>query len=219
MLKTNKRNFKAVVAVAALVTVISSSTALMAAEGSRFYLAGYMGLNIGTNQDFSDNSNGTSGEFKTKAAPSFAGALGLRLTKNLRAEAELSYRNLDVDDFDSSGAANITASGDIDNWMGLMNLYYDFDVPWKIKPYVSAGLGMGYFDGNFSASNGANYNDSDYALTWQAGAGLQYRSSDKLSWTAGYRYLDSADLDIGNGTIDYSGHEVRVGLKYDLDWE
>lgn len=219
MFKIKKTRFQAICAAALLLGCASFSGVVMADENSRFYLAGYMGLNIGTENDFSDKANNVSGEVKKDHGMSFAGALGLRLSKHFRVETELSYRNSDIDDFSVNGAGNISASGDIDNWLGLVNLYYDFDVPWKVKPYVTAGLGLGYYDGEVNAGNGTRFNDSAYGLTWAAGAGLQYRTSDKLSWTAGYRYLDSSELDFGSVNMDYSAHELRVGLKYDLDWK
>lgn len=194
-----------------------SSFHAQADDTSRFYLAGYMGLNLSSDQDFSDKTNSISGETEIASTPSFAGALGLRLNKNFRAEAELSYRNADIDSL-SGNFGSVNTGGDLKSWMGLLNLYYDFDVDWKVKPYVSAGLGLGYFDGEVTSVNGTRFSDSAYGLTWQAGAGLEYRKNKDWSWTAGYRYLDSADLDFGDLDLDYGAHEIRVGVKYDLDW-
>lgn len=188
------------------------------AQGKMLYLAGYMGLNLGSDQDFSDSRNNIAGIADLESTPSFAGALGLRLTKNIRAEAELSYSNPDINSF-SGNFGTINNAGDFENWTGLVNLYYDIPVDWKIRPYLSAGLGVGYFDGSVTSANGTRYSGSDYGLTWSAGAGLQYRTNDRWSWTAGYRYLDSADLNFGDLDLDYSNHEVRVGVKYDLDWK
>lgn len=188
------------------------------AQNGKMYLAGYMGLNLAKDQDFSVNTAGISGTANMDSAPSFAGALGLRITKTIRAEAELSYRSADIDSFDTN-LGKINTGGEFTNYLGMLNLYYDFPVDWKIKPYLSAGLGVGYFDGEINGLNGASYSESDYGLTWSAGAGLQYRTNDKWSWNAGYRYLDSADLNFGDLDLDYSGHEIRVGVTYDLDWK
>lgn len=200
------------------ILVIAAPLDANANSASKIYLAGYMGLNLAGDQDFSDKTNIISGSADIDNAPAFAGAMGLRLGKNVRAEAEISYRNNDINAL-SGNFGSVDVGGDISSWMGMVNLYYDFDVDWKIKPYVSAGLGLGYFDGEITSINNTRFQDEAYGLTWQAGAGLQYRASDKWAWTAGYRYLDSADLEFGDLDLDYGSHEIRIGLTYDLDWQ
>ncbi|MFP4313134.1 MAG: outer membrane protein [Alphaproteobacteria bacterium] len=205
----------AVIIMGALLTASAQS---FAKDTSKLYISGYMGINLGRDLDFSEDTNTISGTADINNAPSFAGALGLRLSKNLRTEAELSYRKNDIDSLSGNfGRSDI--GGDLSGWLGLINLYYDFDLDWKIKPYLSAGLGLGYYDADVVSLNGARFSDDAYGFTWQAGAGLQYRSGDKWFWTAGYRYLDSADLEFGDLDLDYNSHEIRLGVSYDLDWQ
>lgn len=193
------------------------------AQSSRMYLAGYMGLNAPFEQNFSDNADTTatmtSGDIKFKNTVSFAGALGLRLSTNVRVEAELSYKDNDADtiDFNNAGLNSEELSGSLKNFNGLVNLYYDFNVPWKVKPYVGAGLGLGWFEGDITSASGPNFSEDATGLIWNAAAGLKYRTRSNVAFTAGYRYLDSADLDFEGVDLEYSDHEFRIGIEYDLE--
>lgn len=189
------------------------------AQVSRTYLAGYLGLNTYGPQDFSD-SNAISGDLEQDHAVSFAGALGLRLSKQFRVEGELSYRKPEVTKVNTNNpSGSFDAGGSVKHWAGLLNVYYDFDTNWKFTPYVTAGAGLSYFQGDLEASGtGQSFDDTGYGLTYQAGAGLKYRQRDNLAYTFGYRYLDTLELDMGDLDIDYSSHEFRVGVEYDLDW-
>ena len=204
------------VAVAALTNIVPSEAQ---AQTSRVYLAGYLGLNMYGPQEFSDAA-AVSGDFEQNNAVSFAGALGLRLSKQLRVEGELSYRKPEITKINTSNpSGSFDAGGSVKHWAGLLNVYYDFDTNWKFTPYVTAGAGLSYFDGDLQANGtGQSFNDTGYGLTYQAGAGLKYRPRDNLAYTFGYRYLDTLELDMGDLDIDYSSHEFRVGVEYDLDW-
>lgn len=188
-----------------------------AAQVSRIYLASYLGLNTSSDQDFEDSGSTTKGTVRLDNAPSFAGAIGLRLSRNVRLEAELSYRTSGVSQVDFPGASS-QSGGRIKQYLGFLNMYYDFDVPGRIQPFLNAGLGMGQFTG--SAANlggGPSFsNESTSALVWNAGAGIKYRTRDDLAFTAGYRYVDSTDLSFGDFDINYSSHEFRLGVEYDF---
>lgn len=189
------------------------------AQVSRIYLAGYLGLNTFGDQEINDNTSLLNGDMELDNAVSFAGALGLRLSKQVRLEGELSYRKPNITNLSTGAvAAPFAVGGEMKQWTGLLNAYYDFDTRWKLTPYVSAGIGMSYFEGTMNAGTPQNFNDSTYALTYQAGAGLKYRPRDNLAYTFGYRYLDTLGLEFDNVEMDYGSHEFRVGLEYDLDW-
>lgn len=189
------------------------------AEPSRIYFAGYLGLSHFGNQDFSDGESGTSGHIKTKKAPNFAGALGLRLNDNIRLEGEVSYRKTGISGLEIDNAGSFQAGGDLKSWTGLLNVYYDFNTHSKFTPYLSGGLGFSHVAGDFSGGGGTgSFNDEAYGLAWQAGAGLKYRPDDDIAYTLGYRYLDTVGLEMNGVDLDHSGHEFRVGLEYDLNW-
>lgn len=203
---------------AALLGGLIAATAQPAqAQVSRIYMAGYMGLNTFSDQDFEDSGSTTKGSLRFDNAPSFAGAIGLRLSRDVRLEAELSYRNSEVSTFDFPGASG-DAGGRIKQYLGFLNIYYDFDPIGKIQPFINAGLGMGMFSGSAKNTGGGPSfsHETTTALAWNAGAGIKYRTRDDMAFTLGYRYLDTTDLSFGDFDINYSSHEFRVGIEYDF---
>jgi opacity protein-like surface antigen len=188
------------------------------AQTSRVYFAGYMGLTNMPAMDFSESTTNSSGNLEYDNGWSFAGALGLRLSKNVRLEGEISYSHSDLDRITLNGAGDFKAAGDLTQWLGMANVYYDFDTSWRLQPFVSAGLGVAKFEAgvNDIAGIAADSSGSATTLAWQLGLGAKYRLSSDLALSGGYRWLDVPDLDIGSYTVDYGNHEIRFGLEYDL---
>ena len=207
-----------------LLSALLAATTLLAynssaqAQVSRIYLAGYMGLNTGTDQNFLETQTNNSGDFEFDNAVTFAGALGIRLSRQLRLEGELSYRNKEMSNVDIAGSGVFQAEGEIDSTIVMANLYYDFDVPWKTQPYIGGGIGYGWFGGETDDVSGILVNEAfdDQAFVWNIGGGFKYRPRSDFAWTAGYRYLASADLEFGNYEIDNTNHEFRLGIEWDL---
>ncbi len=188
------------------------------AQTSRLYFGGYMGLLTFNDQEFTESTGSTSGGLELKNGLSMAGALGLRFSRQLRAEAELSFGKTDFDRIDYDSGADRELGGELTTWTTMLNIYYDFDVPWKIQPFIGAGLGFAWTKGEIDDGTGSavDISDKDFGLTWQMGGGLKYRVAPDLAFTGAYRYLDSMDLQLGSYEIDYGSHEFRIGLEYDL---
>ena len=125
--------------------------------------------------------------------------------------------------------------GDIETHTLMANLYYDFDLGSRIKPYVGAGIGVAYHDlgvldctppiagvctpGNFQRG-GENVT---FAWSVQAGAGVDL--TDRWTLDVGYRYLDLGNVDSGSVDVtgfanpihqiqDIESHEIKVGLRF-----
>jgi OOP family OmpA-OmpF porin len=188
------------------------------AQTSRIYFAGYLGLSTFSDMDFSESVTPADGNLAADNTTSFAGALGIRLNRNLRLEGELSYRNADFSTLNIDGGGSFSAGGQLKSSLAFLNLYYDFDVPWKVQPFIGAGLGYGWHSGDIRDSSGTLSNASADAsgLAWNLGGGLRYRTQDNVAFTGSYRFVDSVDLDLGGYDIDYSAHEFRVGVEWDL---
>src|SRR5688572_5905126 len=123
--------------------VLCLAAAAAQAASGRLYFAGYLGLNTYSDAEFSESSAPASGEIELKNAISFGGALGLRLAPQWRVEAEASYRSGDLDRINIDGAGSFKLGGDLDTWLWMLNLYYDFDFEWDfLQPYVTAGVGL-----------------------------------------------------------------------------
>lgn len=189
------------------------------AQTSRLYLAGYMGLNTVPDLDFSEKTTPVAGDLKFDNALSFAGALGLRIDNEWRVEAELSYRQADLTGMDIANAGLFPANGELATTLLMANVYYDIDVNMKkIKPFVTAGLGMAWHNGTVDDISGiaVDASDNDLGLAWQVGAGLKYQVKPNMSFTGGYRWLGGTAVQMEGYEHDFSGHEFRIGLEYDL---
>lgn len=211
-----RKAFRNLVITTALTTVVCAGFAH--AQSSRIYVAGYMGLNTHTESNFSHAGAGLAGDYELDNSPAFAGALGLRLDHNWRIEGEISYRRADFDRVDLPGGSS-NAGGDLGSWFYLANVYYDFDYNWRnFQPFVTAGLGMAYHDLTYEDLSGSLTDTSgdSFDLAWQVGAGVKYRYNDHLAFTGNYRYLATSEINVSDMNADYSSHELRVGVEYDL---
>ena len=205
------------IAVLFAVLCLAAGAGAAHAQTTRLYLASYLGLNLYNGQDFREHTTGTSGNFSYKNAISFAGALGIRLNRNIRLEGEVSYRNAKIDSADVSGTS-LASDGSNHTLLAMANVYYDFNLNWKnITPFVTAGIGVASHDISFPGGGGLPaVSGRSTGLAYQAGAGLIYRVSPTLAFTGDYKYLTTSDIDTGSYRADYHSHEVRVGLQYDL---
>lgn len=112
----------------------------------------------------------------------------------------------------------------------MFNGYYDINTQTDFTPYIGAGLGLAYLDTDYKASttNGtASSSDQSWNFAWSLGAGVAYHLSDVLALDLGYRYLDLGTGDAGsfrlggtaaayagNASVDYTAHELVLGLRY-----
>ena len=210
---------KRILTIAGLVGISCAAIAYEShAQTSRVYLAGYLGLNTFNDQKFTETSSARSGDLEIDNATRFAGALGIRLSRNLRVEGEISYRNGEINTMDISGVGTFAGGGELKSTMGMLNLYYDFDVPWRVQPYIGAGVGFAWHNGEITDSSGllSSSSTDDSGLVWNVGGGLKYRPRTDLAFTGSYRYLDAADLELGAYEVDYGSHEFRLGIEWDL---
>jgi len=188
------------------------------AQTSRLYLAGYLGLNVFSDQEFTESTTSNNGDFELENTTSFAGALGMRLSSQVRLEGEFSYRNAEFTTVDLAGSGTFDTGGEFKSSILFANAYYDFDVPWSVQPYIGGGIGYGWHTGEFNdgTSQLVNVSSDDSSFMWNAAVGAKYRPRTDLAFTAGYRYMDSFDLEFGSYEIDYDSHEFRLGMEWDL---
>ncbi|MDP7143503.1 MAG: acyloxyacyl hydrolase [Alphaproteobacteria bacterium] len=192
------------------------------ARSSRMYVAGYMGLNLHSQSEFSETTAGISGDYEMENNLTFAGALGLRLTENVRVEGEISYRKSDFDKLDINGTGAVDMSGSMGTWLYMMNLYYDFDTEWRnFKPYITGGVGIAAHDADLvaGAAPAIDSSDTTFDFAYQLGGGVQYELEDGLSLIGDYRYITTSEANVGSYSLNYDSHEFRIGVKYDIPVE
>ncbi|MEM6536339.1 MAG: acyloxyacyl hydrolase [Pseudomonadota bacterium] len=110
--------------------------------------------------------------------------------------------------------------GDLSTIFVMANAYYDFNSNGAVRPYVGAGIGVGFVDVDYSPSAVAIIQDSSAAFAYQAMAGVSFETSNNSELFVGYRFrgttdvaveasLFSADFDIEN-----TGSIVEAGLRF-----
>mgnify|MGYP002713218198 CR=1 FL=1 len=212
---------KNVLIMLALITVLVSTAGNAYAQSSRLYFAGYLGLSTFNDSEFSESTMNRDGDMQFKNAFSLAGALGLRLTPQWRIEGEISRRSADMSsiDFNGAGGGSFKLGGDVSTWLYMLNLYYDIDWTWKnFQPFLTAGLGLASHDMTINDTSGLvpNATDDSMGFAWQLGGGLKYRINPDTALTSNYRYIGTNDLEVDSYDVEYSAHEFRLGLEYDL---
>jgi opacity protein-like surface antigen len=128
-----------------------------------------------------------------------SGALGYRITPNLRAEAELLYESADTDNFGSL---------DIEIFRGTVSGYFDFNSlnmgGYPISPYVGGGLGFASVE----------LVDDEIGLTWHIEGGVSVPIANNLEIVPGLRFEYNAidDNFVEDDSIWVT--QVRVGVRY-----
>jgi outer membrane protein OmpA-like peptidoglycan-associated protein len=183
------------------------------ASAEPFYIGGAGGLNWARDSDLEGGGIDTEAEFDLGWLA--LGSLGYEFGHGLRSEIEFGYRANDLDKIGGAGA-----SGDVTVWSGMLNLIYDFDVDWPVKPYIGGGLGAGKVKADGASPFGAtSIDDSDTGFAYQALAGVEWAMTDRLYLNAGYRYFAVPDVEFSaaNGTnveSEYSAHSFTIGLRF-----
>ncbi|WP_372749991.1 OmpA family protein [Litorivivens sp.] len=102
------------------------------------------------------------------------------------------------------------STGEVKSTSLLSNLWFDFNRKGVVQPYV--GLGVG-------ASKIKSDDGDDTVLFGQAGLGLNFKVSDEFMIDLGGRYFDSRQPEFDNSTIEYSGTNLVLGLRFNFPGE
>jgi opacity protein-like surface antigen len=135
----------------------------------------------------------------------------------------------------SNGAFNTTARGSMDNYLVMINAYYDFEEAHEsFVPYISGGIGLSRMETDdtkaTNAAFGVNLSEGGETkdnLGWALGLGAAIKMEENVSLDIGYRFLAMGKAE-GNGvfsgtpvTPSNSGgrvdnmfaHELYLGLR------
>ena len=97
----------------------------------------------------------------------------------------------------SNGSFNTTARGSVENYLVMINAYYDFEEAHEsFVPYISGGLGLSRMvtddtnvtnaAGTINVSEGGETKDN---LGWALGLGAAIKMEENVSLDIGYRFL------------------------------
>ena len=210
------------------------------ADGVYVNVIGGLNWQPGSSGSQSDVSSTTS--FSEDADTGFVigGAIGTGLEKwvqGLRAEMEVSYRRNDRSGnheyfygaFDDPAEGPI--NGNLSNFAVLANIWYEFDIGSKFRPYVGGGAGWARArleaatpitsdPDNVTLFYGWDSTDEEESgLAFQLGAGLNHEVAPGVDVGVGYRYFNGPNFDpifIGKNELpvgfDNENHSVLVNL-------
>jgi opacity protein-like surface antigen len=136
------------------------------------------------------------------------------MMKGLRVELEGTYRHNNGNGpisagsttFSSGGTSTVALGTDVVTWALMANVWYDFDIGSKLKPYVGGGIGWARNKLVPELTVISTVENED--LAWQLGAGFNYQISPSAAIGLGYRYMDSGEQ--GSFT-SFFGNTVNVG--------
>ncbi|MFL0648068.1 outer membrane protein [Cylindrospermopsis raciborskii UAM/DH-BiRr] len=141
------------------------------------------------------------GEVSFSTAFSLNGAVGYQL-EQVRAELEISNQFFSANQIEYvARLGTFPVSGDISATTILLNGYYDIYTGSKFRPYIGAGIGLGFFRGDVDTTN-----VDGSSFVWQAKAGIQYEVVRKGNIFGELKYANASsytlkDTALGLGTI------------------
>jgi OmpA-OmpF porin, OOP family len=177
------------------------------AAGTGWYVSLSGGANWLNDNDFAASNGVDTVTFNSESDTGFfiGGAVGYSLgqlvTPGLRVEAEVAFRQNQVDGVWSSttGGGGSTGALDYDQSTTsvMANVWYDFDVG-GFRPYVGGGIGWAdvEVDGAYVTSLDPVIDYSDDGFAWQLGAGINFTVSPNIQLGLGYRYFSGPDVTI-----------------------
>jgi len=197
----------------------------------------------GTTLDFQAGSLST---FSTNFDAGFSLSLevGRKLPAGFRTGIEFAYDDVDIDEHDNLEVAGTSfepldvssvfggavqgltvnellnaGNGDIEQFAGFWNLYYDFDLG-RVEPYVGAGVGVARVGVTYNPSLATIVNDNKAAFAYQGRGGVTFELNDTFDLFTEYTYRGTTDLNFQNELIpadlevENRKHIVSVGLRY-----
>lgn len=139
-----------------------------------------------------------------------------------RVEAEVAYKQADVEDLITNGLTVPGTSGTTGIWefgngevsilSGMVNAMVDFGDEDGLSGFVGGGVGIARVDvGNVSAftNTGAIIDDSDTRFAWQVIAGVRQALSRNIDIHLKYRFFNVDELEY----VGYGGRAVGMDLR------
>ena len=151
-------------------------------------------------------------------------AIGYRVHRQLRLEAEYSYRFNKAESWftqiDNNGVptsfTQVGATGRLYSHAGMFNAIFDLSKR-RIRcanAYFGVGMGVLTIDADITAA-GINYTSDDSRFAYQLIGGVNYTLTQRIELFADYRYLAADDLNLTNttggvpfGDVDFRSHNL-----------
>jgi len=179
----------------------------------RFYLSGMIGPSF-ANVTSPDDSTGASSQTLFNAG----GALGVAFEREhgrLRLEVEGMGRSTYDAPFASPLSPPDAATVLTNNWSVMQNFWRDLMITDRFGIYGGGGIGAGGYVLGETVDGSTEYTTSAANFAWQAGGGLLWQLSDRLTFDVGYRYfqintIQQADYVVPN---QFAASELMFSLR------
>lgn len=212
----------------ALASTALASPAL--ARDDQWYVGVDGGAMIVEDMDLDIGVVDNAAQLDTDKGYDFGGLVGYDFG-GFRLEAEVSYREADVEQFSGqipSGAGTVLTpagtydvGGDANALSFMVNGLLDFGDDDGIQGFVGGGVGVARVDVQTVYAAPAYLDDSDTGFAWQALAGVRAPLSD--SWDVGlkYRFFNAKDVDLvdrlgRNVSTRFRSHSIMGSLIYNF---
>jgi opacity protein-like surface antigen len=202
------------------IAVLLAAGPALAEVDTGVYLEGNLGYAFPDKVDVEEGP--IDGEVELDDTWLVGGAVGYRFPW-ARVEANVSYREPDVDKVDVAGL-DFGGDGETKALVGLVNAYLDLDFGLPVHPYVGGGVGAAYVKLDTGGDSPLQVDDEAGTFAWNLLAGVGYDVTESVAVTATYRYLrlegtdfsaDVAGVDVDDLDVDdVNLHEVMLGLRY-----
>jgi opacity protein-like surface antigen len=186
-------------------------------EKNYLYISGSVGAGFPSDIKGTEKSSNVSANFGLDTAFQGTIATGYQWDQ-ARAEIELGYGSFGVNKIKSPGFSE-KASGDISATTLMLNGYWDIKTGSKFRPYIGAGIGLGFPSSSQIKVAGTSIvpSGSGTALALQGKAGIQYEVAKKGNVFVEVKYQNVGGFSAGSGTdkVDYgSTDSFGVGIGY-----
>ncbi len=212
-----------------------ADTPVFKSNDGKWYGSINAGVAILNDIDFSVNGSlwgatwTAGGSYSFDPGASFGGALGYVISDLVRTEIELGYQSVEYDKINISG--NVTYGGSTVAYGGEADLKGDIDAlhfltnviltplgnkEASVTPLVGAGIGFFDYESKITSIGTLATNSESSSTDFLASimAGLEYTSSQQVTWAIKYRrsWLDSGRDGAEDAAIDSIGANVNIAF-------
>jgi opacity protein-like surface antigen len=175
------------------------------------YISGNIGSVILNDADI--DNDGDDGELAFDSGILATFAVGTAIGSAGRVEAEIGYRQNDLDkmEFDDKGSFSLEDGGDVTATFLMGNGYYDFKNGSHFTPFIGGGLGFANVEYDLDSMDGK---EDDNVMAYQLILGVGFAATEQLSIDLQYRYFATADPEIDGSDVEYQTHNIMLGLRY-----
>ncbi len=195
---------------------VLSLVGFASAAQAQFYLGAQGGISIQDDSDAEDgNLEGELGYSEGFAVGALGGyRFGLNDSVSLDVEAEVTYRDNDVDDLTINGV-DFDADGELTSFAFMANGWLNWHVGSGFKPYIGGGVGLLHVElEDLNVNSIGLGDDDDTVVAGQLGAGVGYAVTENVELSLDYRFLIADDADFSGTETELQNHSVLVGFKY-----